>query len=68
MVILPTEEELGQRSMREWIEDMHVSMGYLVPPAKLVQETWEKQPRSRAWGYRMRPRGGRDRGNRIEFG
>ena len=43
MVMLPTEEELGQRSMREWVEDMHESMGYLVPPAKLVQETWENE-------------------------
>lgn len=43
MVVLPTEDELAGRTMPEWLQDMHESMGYVDPPAKLVQETWEKE-------------------------
>ena len=43
MVVLPDDDQLAGRSLPEWLGDMHESMGYVDPPAKLVEDTWTKE-------------------------
>lgn len=43
MVMLPTEEQLKGRSLREWAQDLHESFGYVVPAEELVEATWQKE-------------------------
>jgi len=43
MVMLPTKEQLGQRSEREWAEDMHESMGFVGTQQEEVERRWKRE-------------------------
>lgn len=43
MVVLPNDEQLGQRSMREWAEDMSESMGVVGAPREEIERRWKEE-------------------------
>lgn len=43
MVVLPNDEQLGQRSMREWAEDLHESMGVVGAQREEIERRWTEE-------------------------